>query len=377
MEDGSCIAGSWRRLAGQATVAAACVSCSDGLLSSERLQQAVVYGVDGRREYYEAADPRIQQRFARSSVALIADRYIGGTAPPYLTANTPTWGESHDVCPDEAFADQPAVAFCSGVLVDWDLVLTAGHCVRLLALADFSIAFGYYYTQSGKLALSSGDLVRPTQIVAEALDPDGVVPRLDFAWLRLEHPVDARFQPVPFYSQLPLLHANDPVVPIGSPGGVPLKFDDSGSIAEVRDAGDFFIATTDTSAGWSGGAAYDVDLVLTGFLSRGASDLIDSPKGCRVTVHAPAEAPAEEHFTYAARAVHALCDKEPSRAICAADCGDICQAPAEPETPAQPAHGPAVNGGCSFTPCTGNGPLEALALFFVGIVVSRRKARRH
>ena len=147
--------------------------------------------------------------------------------------------------------------------------------------------------------------------------------------------------------------------------------------AQVRDAGDFFVAATDTSAGWSGGAAYDADLVLTGFLSRGALDLIDSPEGCRVAVHAPADAPVEEQFTYGARAVQALCEKEPSRAICAADCGHICQAPAEPETPAEPGHGLAADGGCSFTPCTGNRQLAALALILVGMVLSRRASGAH
>jgi len=359
------VAGSWRRLGSVFIVATACVSCSDGLRSSARLQQAIVHGQDGRREFYEAGDPLIQQRLARSSVALIDDRYIEGS-PPQLSASTPTWSANHDVCPDEAFADQPAAAFCSGVLVDWDLVLTAGHCVRFLALADFSIAFGYYYKAAGTLELGSGQVVRPAKIVAEAFDPDGSVPRLDFAWLRLEHPVEARFQPVPFYSQVPELHAADPVVTIGAPGGVPLKFDDSGTIAEVRDADDFFIAATDTSAGWSGGAAYDSNLVLTSILARGATDLSESPQGCRVEVHAPADAPVEEQFTYAARAVQALCEEEPNRTICAADCGDICQAAAAPE----PSH--QVDGGCSFTPRPDNWQLAAFALVFASMIARRR-----
>jgi len=308
-------------------------------------------------------------------VALIANRYVEGSTP-HLSASAPAWSKNHDVCPDEVFADQPAFAFCSGVLVDWDLVLTAGHCVRFLALADFSIAFGYYYVEPAKLDVGSGDLVRPVEIVAEALDPDGVEPRRDFAWLRLEHRVNSRFQPVPFYSKPPPLREKDPVITIGAPGGVPLKVDDSGSVAEVRNQGDFFIAGTDTSDGWSGGAAYDADLVLTGILSRGAPDLIDSPRGCRVAVHAPAEVSAAEQFTFGALALQALCKREPSRAICAADCGDICQAPAEAEAPAEAGEGLVVGGGCSLSRGASRGGGPALALIFAGIAAIRLSARR-
>jgi len=348
-----------------------CCSCSDGLLSSERRQQTVVYAEDGRREYYQATDPLVQERFARSSVALIANRYIEAHTSQ-LSALTPNWSVKADVCPGEVFADQPAPAFCSGVLVDWDLILTAGHCVRLFALADFSIAFGYYYAEPGKLALDSGDLVRPIEIVSEALDPEGVEPRRDFAWLRLERPVSARFRPVPFHSKVPLLRENDPVITIGAPGGVPLKFDGSGTVARVRAQGDFFIAATDTSSGWSGGAAYDADLVLTGILSRGAFDLIDSREGCRVTVHTPV---AAEQFSYGAQALPALCEKEPGRAICASDCGDICQAAPEVEAARDAKQDLAAAGGCALARGAPH-PLAAFVWFLVGVGAVHRNARR-
>ena len=209
------------------------------------------------------------------------------------------------MCPDEVFADQPAAAFCSGVLVDWDLVLTAGHCVA------FSRACRFF--DRVRLLLHRGRQARA-------------------GFWRCRSPRTHRGRsPGSGWSRA------SPGFRLAAPrasGGCALRADtillagdDSGSIAEVRDAGGFFIAATDTSAGWSGGAAYDADLVLTGFLSRGALDLIDSPKGCRVAVHAPADAPVEEQFTYGARAVQALCEKEPSRAICAADCGHICPSP--------------------------------------------------
>src|SRR6266850_2085585 len=90
----------------------------------------------------------------------------------------PSWGDAKGLCPGERFSVQPAAAFCSGVLVDWDLVLTAGHCARVYALGDFVVAFDYFYQAPGELALV--DLREPVELVAEALDPAGTEPRLDY-----------------------------------------------------------------------------------------------------------------------------------------------------------------------------------------------------
>ncbi len=40
------------------------------------------------------------------------------------------------LCAEEPFVDQPAVASCSGVLIDEDLVLTVGHCFEVEARCD-------------------------------------------------------------------------------------------------------------------------------------------------------------------------------------------------------------------------------------------------
>jgi hypothetical protein len=99
-------------------------------------RSTLVYGVDGRSEYFERAEPAVRERLALSSVALVPNLWLDG-ASGELTAAAPTSRELDGVCPDERFGDQPSIAFCTGVLVDWDLVLTAGHCVRVLALDDF------------------------------------------------------------------------------------------------------------------------------------------------------------------------------------------------------------------------------------------------
>ena len=89
----------------------------------------------------------------------------------------------HSCAAGEPFADEDAAAFCSGVLVDWDLVLTAGHCVHLLALQDFWVVFRLRLRFPGHIAASDTDLATPIAVVSEALDPEGVEPRLDYAWI--------------------------------------------------------------------------------------------------------------------------------------------------------------------------------------------------
>ena len=322
------------------------LGCSDGLERSERLRQPVVYDQDDRGEYY-AADAPVRALFAQSSVALVPNDDLRRGLSSIISA-APTWGVRDGICLGEAFAEQPAAAFCSGVLVDWDLVLTSGHCVRVLDVADFSVVFGYYYREAaaiaeGELAEGSGSIATVVEIVAEALDPAGVEPRLDYAWLRLAAPVDGRFRPAPIHARSPALRAGAPILTIGAPHGVPLKFDPAGVVEDPRAQEDFFVARTDTSAGWSGGGAYDSEHVLLGVLARGGEDLVDTDEGCNVVNRVSPEDAAAEQFTYAPRALEALCRTEPTRALCSPECGSPCRAGPRPST--KPA---ASERGCSL-----------------------------
>ena len=52
------------------------------------------------------------------------------------------------LCPDENFAKLPALATCSGVLIDSDKILTAGHCIREGQEDDFLVVFDYTKSSS-------------------------------------------------------------------------------------------------------------------------------------------------------------------------------------------------------------------------------------
>src|SRR5690348_6924253 len=111
-----------------------CVSTSTG---ADSQSAALIYGNDDRVDYFEVSDTEQQARMASVMVALIpkasVNRAGSGLA---LSAAIPTWGAAAGLCSGTRFADQPAAALCTGILVDQDLVLTADHCVRVLPLTD-------------------------------------------------------------------------------------------------------------------------------------------------------------------------------------------------------------------------------------------------
>jgi hypothetical protein len=312
----------------------------DASSEATRVERAIVYGNDDRREAYEIQDPAARATLEGSVVALVP-RALARRAAGGFAADAPSLEAAEDLCPGVPFGHEPAAAFCTGVLVDWDLVLTAGHCVRLFALEDFVVVRGYYDDSPGHLAVVSADDVRDVaEIVDEALDPAGTAPRLDHAWLRLSRPVRAPWRPAPVRMSPAVV--DEPVVSIGAGGGVPLKLDDGGRIRDLREPTlDYFTADTDTAHGSSGGGAFDLAMNLVGVLARGGDDLVATEAGCNVNASSADGAHADEEFTYAFRAVESLCRNAPgASSLCRAECGDVCAAEAPP-----PEVGCAVTGG--------------------------------
>jgi hypothetical protein len=296
----------------------------------------------------------------------------------------PTWGQSNRLCDGEPFGDQPVAAFCSGVLVDHDLVLTSGHCVNIpnFGLDQLRVAFDYYYRDVGELALSEDDVYEVDRVVAARRDEDAPDDgeRLDFAWLQLKEPARAPHRPAPVHTRQRGANPNDRVISIGAGGGVPMKWDDGGHVQSVRpEYDDYLIADTDTSQGSSGGGIFDANLALLGNLARGAPDFERAASGCFVTSTESDPAAAREQFTYAHRAVAALCASGSNSALCDVECGEPCDAGAF-APPASEAEA-AQDLTCSLSRRgTSSGaarvsPILLIALAAISAVRRRRRAR--
>jgi hypothetical protein len=329
-----------------------------------------INGADNRLDYFQLQD--VDERAAMQSFAVAlmplvnVDALLSGELD-----QIPSWGQSNDLCADEPFRDQPSASFCSGVLVDWDLVLTSGHCMDLVPMEALRVVLGYYYSAPGQLALSSGDVYSVAEVVASRRDPSSYEQRLDFAWLRLSSPVQAPHHPAAVYRSSPGPRLGDPIISISAGGGIPLKLDDGAHVQETRETtGDYFVADTDTSEGSSGGGAFAPDLALLGTLARGAPDFVQQASGCQVSDKAQAPNQAREQFTYLYRSIQDLCQAEPRRWLCDAQCAEPCLPPSAPLAPPSSADASCAVG------ASGAGPARALLPLLCAAALLRRRRRR-
>jgi trypsin-like peptidase len=362
-------ASSWHHL----WLAAGVVACgspseADGL---GRATQAFVNGPDDRQEYFELTRPDDRAVVRQSAVALvpveIADALAQGALDQVIT-----WGELNDLCGEEPFEDQPSAAFCSGVLVDWDLVLTSGHCTDFLALSDYRIVFGYYYGAPDQLEISPEDIYEPAEVITSRLDPSGQDERVDFAWIRLRRPARVPHWPAVVHARERGVAVGDPVISVGAGGGVPIKLDDGALVRDIRaDIDDYFVADTDTSEGSSGGGIFDAELALVGTLARGAPDFVPRGDGCWISDRESDPALANEQFTYVHRAVEQLCATGSTSALCDPACGTPCNVSSISTEPVDDGES-----GCSLNTRPNGAASLALPLLALLLLQKRQKTQK-
>jgi len=330
-------------------------------------RQRYVNGEDDRREYFELDDDELRYGVERFAVALTSSR-VSTLLARGEAGRIETWGELDGLCSGEPFADQPAAVFCSGVLVDWDLVLTSGHCVDVLPVSSLRVVFDYYYRAPGELAVSDSSIYAVREVIKSESDGAATSARLDYAWLRLSEVVRAPYHPAAVYTNGPAVEVTDPIINISAGGGVPLKVDAGGHIQDTRASVlDYFVADTDTSQGSSGSGAFDGDLALVGTLARGAPDFVETEAGCFTTDVGLDPSEAIEEYTYAHRAVKALCEAGSDSVLCNPDCEQPCDAAGTPPRARD-------DGGCAFRGAA-SGERNALGagLLFTALVLLVRR----
>lgn len=222
----------------------------------------VIYGLDNRMEYSET--PAGMQKLADSTFAMISKHSINGSS-------------TYNMCEDEPFSGQRALASCSGFLVGKDLVATAGHCIKSSSDCDnYRWVRNYNDTT---LVIDNADIYRCKGIVKQELSNS-----IDYAVIRLEREV-TEVEPLELSNKI--LEERDELFVIGHPAGLPLKVADGASVRSIFDS--YFLANLDTYGGNSGSAVFNSDTdKVVGILVRGETDYAwDSINRCRISNRCP------------------------------------------------------------------------------------------
>jgi hypothetical protein len=300
--------------------------------------EPIVYGSDDRVELYQVSDPKLRDIGHDALAALIKLEQVSRLSTNDVQIAGASLEETYGLCSGQRFLDELAAATCSGVLIDDDLLITAGHCIDDAAeCKTYAFVFDYAYRAAGELEpLSGSDVYGCRKLVARKYTESGA----DYAIVQLDRPPVGR-EPVPVRTRAVVdgMH----LVAMGMTSGLPLKIDRGSIVRQARATQhDYFALDSDTFEGSSGSAILDDDYALAGVLVRGGDDYDDTDAGCKVASVFPADAGTPdwgwEQATYVGPAVHALCAaKYPSRRLCdiAPRCGDgVCSFdPADADCP--------------------------------------------
>ena len=298
----------------------------------------VVYGDDDRMEVYHHPDPSLAEIARQSVVALIDSGSIQRGPDGLYTLFASSLQEQEALCDGEAFINQPTAAFCSGVLIEDDLILTAGHCVRTQAQCE-GIRFVFDYFLEGPSTLASiddDDVYGCRQIVVrDEASNASVTP--DFAVIQLDRPVTGNRTPVPIRAGATPLPLGEPVAMIGFGSGLPAKIDTGGAVIDPRASTlDHFETSTDAFGGHSGSPTFDGNLELAGILVAGRGpDYIPSPSEACARVNRFPDGEGGESVHYVAPILSRLCAEGWNGELCGGEpscSGEACGPVPTPRT---------------------------------------------
>ncbi|MEI7482159.1 MAG: serine protease [Elusimicrobiota bacterium] len=267
---------------------------------SSKAENKIIYGEDDRVEYYQ-----VPEKFRAASDSIVSiwmkDQVAQSTADGDYVLSAPPIMEKQNLCPGVRFREQPSGPFCSGTLVGEDLVLTAGHCIKSKASCqNRAFVFGYALRAAGEpvtLRAGADDVYYCSKIVKLMFEKttvpnsDGQPQTIygqDFALIKLDRKVIGR-QPLAV-NRAGGISEGAPVVSMGYPLGLPLKFSQTGTVFKPVDNGNaYFTTNLDTFGGNSGSPVFNaVTGLMEGVAVRADNDhFLTTSEGCQVYVVKP------------------------------------------------------------------------------------------
>lgn len=277
-------------------IIAALILLGPALVSAaEKSGDKVIYGVDDRLDYYQAA-PDLR-KLADSVVSLWKGSDVVQDPDGSYGLATINYGSAMGLCPGEPFREQPIGAFCSGSLVGKNLVMTAGHCIKDESdCSDTKFVFGFGLKAGGAQPSSAqpSEVYSCKKIVKRYLNEDYGTLGPDYALVELDRPAEGK-TPLAV-SRGEDLKKGDAIVVIGHPSGLPVKVAGGATVRDPSPSG-YFVANLDTYGGNSGSAVFNGRTgLIEGILVRGENDFVYKD-GCRISNVVPEDGGRGEDVT--------------------------------------------------------------------------------
>jgi V8-like Glu-specific endopeptidase len=246
-----------------------------------------IYNEDDRMDLGKIWDPNVKKN-AAATVALFNPSLLTLTGDGAYKINAETLKDRYGLCDGQRFQGQIAGAYCSGVLVSPDVILTAGHCVNEIRKGtvpnaeQINFVFGYAATDDkdpGVTSFAAARVFKGKELIGGQLirKSDGGE---DWATVRLERTVPQELaQPVESISKEKIADGASVYV-VGHPSGLPLKYADGAKVT-ANNAKAYFVANLDTFGGNSGSGVFLKNSnSLVGILVRGFADYYRTSDGC-------------------------------------------------------------------------------------------------
>lgn len=246
-----------------------------------------IFGADNRQDIYQSP---LQIQQMSSGLATWLSEYFTEENGIGVDLIFPSIGKEYYLCPGEKFEKQPTTMIsCTGFLVAPNLLMTAGHCLVNVGMAQnevtpmcegFKWLFDYKFSHAGEEILkgvSKEKMATCKNVIYAIHDGEGNA-RQDWALIELDRSYPDRFVFNQFAKNIKKGMGSSI---LGFPSGLPLKYSRGAFILKENHEAQYFEANLDAVGGNSGSPVFNNRNELQGILVRGNVDFItDKTKNC-------------------------------------------------------------------------------------------------